>query len=325
MIMPRSGLVPTLAALSCVAVFACTGTDSRNEPAEAPDSPDGQTATAPTPPLQDSTHRVLSIEGLSGPEAVRYDPDQDVYFVSNFNGDGDVRDGNGFISRAAADGSMEELHYMEGTTEAPLHAPRGMYVDGDTLWVADVDGVHGFNRRTGAHLSFTDLSEHSPGFLNDVAVGPDGAVYVTDTGRRSRVFRLTGGDAEVVLEDPRLGPPNGITWDEAGQRFLIAPWGEGQGVHAWQPGGDLERLAPAPQGQLDGIEVFNGQIIVASQSDGMLHVVAGGRLHPAIAVPGDPADIAIDTQRGRVAVPYIGLNRVDVWEWRPLPSLEESR
>ncbi|MDZ7693583.1 MAG: hypothetical protein U5K69_21105 [Balneolaceae bacterium] len=33
----------------------------------------------------------------------------------------------------------------------------------------------------------------------------------------------------------------------------------------------------------------------------------------AIRTPGDPADIGIDTQRQRVAVPYIALNRVDIW------------
>ncbi|NNM34270.1 MAG: hypothetical protein HKO53_14435, partial [Gemmatimonadetes bacterium] len=150
-------------------------------------------------------------------------------------------------------------------------------------------------------------------------------LYVTDTGEQSRIFRVTGHEVEVAMSDPRLGPPNGITWDAAGGRFLVAPWGPGQGVHAWRPDGDvLELLAPAPDGQVDGIEILDGQIIVASQSDGMLHVVGSGQLIPAIAVPGDPADIGIDTRRGRVAVPYIGLNRVDVWEWRPLPVPQES-
>src|SRR5687767_10209744 len=63
---------------------------------------------------QDSTHIVASISGLSGPEAVRYDPDQDVYFVSNFNGE-PAADTNGFITRARADGTVESLRFMVGT------------------------------------------------------------------------------------------------------------------------------------------------------------------------------------------------------------------
>ena len=33
-----------------------------------------------------------------------------------------------------------------------------------------------------------------------------------------------------------------------------------------------------------------------------------------IKVAGRPADIAIDTKRKRIAVPYIALDRVDIWE-----------
>ena len=268
--------------------------------------------------LQDSTHRVAVISGLSGPEAVRYDPDQDVYFISNFNGDGDERDSNGFISRATADGSMEVLRFMEGTEARPLHAPRGMYISGAILWVADVDGLHGFDRRSGEQVHFVDLSSFEPGFLNDVAAGPDGVLYVTDTGSRGRLYRIEGLSAELALEDSGLGPPNGITWDSDEARFLVAPWGAGGSINAWRPGStSLEPLAEAPEGQIDGIEVVQGQIVVASQSDRRLHIVENGGLHPVIAVPGDPADIGVDTRRSRIAVPYIGLGRVDIWDWRP--------
>ena len=102
--------------------------------------------------VQDSTHRVAVITGLSGPEAVRYDPDQDVYFVANFNGQA-AGDANGFISRVGPGGTIESLRFMTGTTVAPLHGPRGMVLVGDTLWAADADGLHGFHRRTGAPVA----------------------------------------------------------------------------------------------------------------------------------------------------------------------------
>lgn len=108
------------------------------------------------------------------PETVRYDPDRDVWFVANFGESvDDDRDANGFIAHTAADGTMDELRFMEGTSAAPLHMPRGMYIKGDTLWAADIDGVHGFDRRTGEQLAFVDFTKHEPGFLNDVATGPD--------------------------------------------------------------------------------------------------------------------------------------------------------
>ena len=104
--------------------------------------------------VQQTEDRLFSIEGgLVGPEAVRYDPGQDVYFVSNFNGDPGEASGNGFVARvSAADGQIETLRFMVGTDEFPFHAGRGMYFAGDTLWVADRDGVHGFHRETGERL-----------------------------------------------------------------------------------------------------------------------------------------------------------------------------
>jgi hypothetical protein len=260
---------------------------------------------------------VLVIEGFSGPEAVRYDPGQDVYFVGNFNGDGGERDANGFISRvSAAEGVVEDLHFILGTERAPLHAPRGMFITGDTLWVTDIDGVHAFHRETGEQLGFVDLTSFQPGFLNDVAAGPDGTVYVTDTGR-SAVYRVSGGGAEV-LADTALGGPNGITWDPEREAFVLVPWEPGHRLHLWAPGREPEVMGSATPGRMDGVENIDGGLLIASQTDSALHLFNADGRRPIVRVGGRPADIAVDTRRGRVAVPYISLNRVDVWE---IPAL----
>ena len=61
-----------------------------------------------------------------------------------------------------------------------LNAPKGMALRGDTLFVADIDILRMFNRRTGAPLGGVDVAERGATFLNDVAVGPDGSLYITD-------------------------------------------------------------------------------------------------------------------------------------------------
>ena len=260
----------------------------------------------------DSTSRVMSIAGFAGPESVRYDPEQDVYFVSNFNG-APAGDANGFISRVSATGEILAREFMVGTPAAPLHGPRGMFIVGDTLWSADADGLHGFDRRSGAHLAFVDFRRFAPGFLNDVARGPDGALYVTDTGK-SRLYRVQGGAATLVMEDSLLGPPNGITWDAASGRFLLAPWGGNQTFRAWKPGeSGLQVVATSPGGNFDGIEVVGSRVLVASQADSSLHVLENGIGRRLIRLAGRPADIGIDTRRRRVAIPFVALNRVELW------------
>jgi sugar lactone lactonase YvrE len=260
---------------------------------------------------QDASHRIASITGLAGPEAVRYDPQQDIYFISNFNGEAEG-DANGFVTRARADGTVESLRYMVGTSAAPLHGPRGMFITGDTLWVADAAGVHMFNRRTGAHLRFVDFRSFSPGFLNDIVQGPDGAIYITDTGR-PRIYRITGGAASIAIEDSAVARPNGIAWDGANSRFLLASWGAGPPVRTWDGRSGLSRLGVAGGGRNDGIEIVNGRILIASQVDSAINVLEGSTVRRLIRVPGAPADIGVDTRRSRVAVPYVSLNRVDLW------------
>ena len=297
-------------ALSALLLGACVSSPSAAPPAGPPGTP------APSPSTQPAAARlVATVEGFAGPEAVRYDPDQDVYFVANFNGAGGAADDNGFISRMRPDGTIEALRWVAGGANgATLHAPRGMAISGDTLWAADVGAVRGFDRRTGAPLATVPFDGMDAGFRNDVAVGADGALYVTDTGR-NRIYRVHGGAATVALADSALGSPNGITWDAANDRFVVVPYGGAKALVAWRPGtATLTTIAAGPGGRYDGVEVVSGgRLVVASQADTSLHVSRGDVLVPFARTSGRPADIGVDTRRGRVAVPFIALNRVEIW------------
>lgn len=287
-------------------VFVSCGSDTEQQP-------------EPESSLQEIADRLTVIdEGLSGPEAIRYDPDQDVYFISNFNGESSAADSNGYIARAQADGTIDSLKFMTGTEEAPLHAPRGMYITGDTLFVADLNGVHGFNKQTGDQIAFADFTDFEPGFLNDVAVGPNGGIYVTDTGQ-ARVYKIAGSEVSIVV-DSLPNPPNGITLDPNNNQLVIAPWNSGQVFRSFT--GDSTSLqdfiTATSGGNFDGIEPYNGSFLVSSQNDSSLYLMSEGEPSEAIIKTApEPADIALDTKRDRVAVPYINLNRVDIWQISP--------
>lgn len=264
--------------------------------------------------VQDSTDITMVIDGLDGPEAVRYDPEQDVYFISNFTGGGNDRDSNGYITKALPDGTVDSLRFMVGTDEYPLHAPRGMFITGDTLWAADIDGVHGFNKKTSEQVTFVDFTSFEPGFLNDIVQGADGAFYVTDTGK-SAVFRIQGG-TPAIFADSLEAAPNGITLNPENSKLVLAPWGGASVFPAYATDdSDPEVYAEAKSGgNFDGIEFVAGRLIAASQMDSSLHVLQNGTDRIAIQTPGRPADIGIDTKRNLVLVPYIALDRVDVWQ-----------
>jgi len=255
-------------------------------------------------------------DGFVAPEAVRYDPDQDVYFVGNWGpGAASATDNNGYISRMKPDGQIETMKFIAGGTNGVvLHAPRGMYIVGDTLWVADADAVRAFDRKTGAKLASVDFSSIDRGFLNDVAADATGTIYVTDTGK-NKLYKVQGGPT-LVVADSGLGAPNGITWDAGNKRFIIVPFGGSHSLRAWVPGTTtLTDVATSTGAKWDGVEVLSGgRILASSQADSSIHIFNGATGHAIIHTQGGPADIAVDTKRNRVAVPVVALNHVEIYD-----------
>src|SRR5256886_12948793 len=81
------------------------------------------------------------------------------------------------------DGAVENLKFIEGGHNGvTLHAPKGLALLGDTLWVADIDVVRAFDARTGAPRDSVSLATLGAVFLNDIAIAQTGALYITDSG-----------------------------------------------------------------------------------------------------------------------------------------------
>jgi sugar lactone lactonase YvrE len=253
-----------------------------------------------------------------------YDAGDDVYFVSNINGAPTDRDNDGFLTRMSADGVVDSLMFVAGGRGGvTLHAPKGMVLVGDTIWVADIDVVRGFHRRTGAAVA-TIQFRPAPVFLNDITVGEDGALYVTDTGIRivngevqhpgpNRIYRVAGRQVSVAAEGTVLDGPNGIVWDGANQRFLIVSFMAG-GVLEWRPNEQPRAIASGPGG-LDGVVLLNdGRALVSSWADSSLHLLVGDSLQRSITGLPSPAALGIDSRRNRVAVPLFMDDRVEIWQ-----------
>ncbi len=118
------------------------------------------------------------VDSFRTPESVLYDSVMDVYVVANINGNPAAKDDNGFLSRVSPDGRVLELKWVDGASDSvTLHAPKGMGISGDTLFVADIDEVRLFDRTSGMPIGSRPVRGAT--FLNDVTVGPDGTVYAT--------------------------------------------------------------------------------------------------------------------------------------------------
>lgn len=272
--------------------------------------------------------RVGAIIDFHEPESVKYDGDQDVYFVSNMNGFGSVKDNNGYISRVRASNVNDIQTLVQGGTHGvTLHAPKGMAIHGDTLWVCDIDAVRGFDRHGGAPLATIDFAPYGAVLLNDIAVGPDGSLHVTDTGIQmtDKGVIFSGGDklfvvgpnhtVRVAASGAQVDKPNGITWDAATQRWLYVSFDPFDSrLFAFREGDTTRAVLDSGHGKWDGVEALpDGRILFSSWTDSSVHLLANGHDERLVRNVPAPADIGVDTKRGLVLVPLGVLSRVELW------------
>lgn len=279
--------------------------------------------------LAGAAGETISVEdGLQAPESVLHDAEADVYLVSNIAGQGADRDDNGFISRVSPDGRVENLRWIAGGADGvTLHAPKGLGIRGDSLFVADIDVVRIFDRNSGAPLGEWSVPDAT--FLNDVSVGPDGTVYTSDSAvsfgpngatpsGNPAVYRFDdAGVATVVAQGSALQGPNGVYAAEDGvyavtmmsNQLLRLP-----GATA-QPGA----IARVPGGQLDGIvQLPGGAFLVSSwETSTVYRVDAAGEAVVAVEGVAAPADIGYDARRDRVLIPQLSENRLQIRQLPP--------
>lgn len=199
--------------------------------------------------------------GLADPESVALSADGAFLFVTNVNGEADVKDGNGFISRIGLDGEMLQREFARG-----LNAPKGVVLAGDTLYVADIDEVVSIDAATGEVRNRVPAPEAQ--FLNDIARTPDGRLLAADSGA-GRIYVVGADGADVWLEHRLLQSVNGLL-PEA-QRLVVTTMA-GRLLAIDYETRQITVLAE-DLGDADGIAPLEGGRYLVSEWPGVMHVV----------------------------------------------------
>ena len=295
-------LTPAVLLLAAFASASCTGGDGANAARVPAGSP-----------------IIVKDAGFSTPESVLHDPLTDRYLVSNINGGPLDADDNGFISLLADDGQILDLKWIDGAADSvTLHAPKGMAVVGDFIYVADITAIRRFDRRTGMPRGSTEI----PGatFLNDVAATDDGMVYFTDSGLRAGAngFESSGSDAvyrmhpdgalDTLARGAELAGPNGIA--VSGDSVWVAAFGSGE-IYRIANGARVDVFKPA-KGGLDGLVYAFGELFVSSWDGEAVYRGKPGTLAEFLRGLKAPADIGHDLWRNRLLIPLFNDNEVRI-------------
>lgn len=194
-----------------------------------------------------------------------------------------------FVYRVAA-GATTAQKFIDASAEGPGTFFFGMLADAatQTLWTCQLTPVpgttpvkrrtalRGFDLATGKEkLRWTLPGDNST--CNDFAIGPDKALYISDTSN-SRIYKLPAGasSADLFLEDRALYGIDGITFVNGTlyvnnvfsnnlYRIPVDATGKaGAPVDIW-----LDQPLKGP----DGMRAANGKLVVAENGAGKISVI----------------------------------------------------
>jgi sugar lactone lactonase YvrE len=279
---------------------------------------------APTPAAEPAPPQTLwrITEGIATPESVLYDAAADRYLVSNINGSPIDADNNGYITEISGDGKVTKAKLVEGGAKVKLSAPKGMGLVGNVLYVTDINTVRKFDAKTGAPKG--EIAVKDATFLNDIAVAPDGRVFVSDSSMKptEKGADALGGDAVYVIDKAGKVKPLAKSKDLKGPNGLLVV-NDGVLVNTFlsdelyrlDAEGAVKDVTKLPTGGLDGLLQVGDSLLVTSWGGEKIYKgKLGGKFEPVLSGLKGPADIGYDSKRNRLIVPRFLDHAVEAYE-----------
>lgn len=259
------------------------------------------------------TEAQVTITELRSPYSFLSSPAGTEYFISNVNGEPEAADNNGFITKLGVNGKVTDLKFIQGGKgQITLHAPKGMALVEQTLFVADLDTVRGFDSRSGAStLALVIPHTSGPVSLSDVASDGKGLLYCSDQ-QANRIYRidLATKQVSVLITDPALAGPAGLAVHPKSGQLIAVSWDKGK-ILEIAPDGTLTELFSngffsSRFHNLRGVDFDSwGNMYVSDSTAGKVWRMSWDKRFQVIAeyLPW-PGDLGIDRTNNLILVPY---------------------
>jgi len=225
-------------------------------------------------------------------------------------------------------GSTTPEVFIDASAEGPGTFFFGQLVDGDTVWscmltpnagstpVTRHTSLIGTDLKTGARkLRWNLPGDNST--CNDFTVGPDKALYISDTAN-AKIFRLAPGAqaAELWLDHRNLLGIDGLTFLNGVlyynsvffNNFYRVPVDAGG-----KAGAPVQIWMDAPVKGIDGLRVANGKMVQAENGSGKIHMITlmdGDRAHITVLKDGLNQPTAMEAGRGELWIANRGAGEI---------------
>jgi hypothetical protein len=254
-------------------------------------------------------------EGMDSPESACVDGDR--VYVSQVGGANPVeKDGNGRIVLLTLDGKLLKKDWITG-----LNAPKGLRTFGNSLWAADIDEMVEVDIAAGKVAR--KIKIEGAKFLNDVATGADGTVYVSDMAL-SRIYSIKDGKVSIFADGEELEYPNGVLVE--GDHLVVGGWGKPEADFSTKVPGRLFKLdlktkkktliTKEPTGNLDGVEADGkgGYIVTDWRAGKVMHVTGAGKVSLLKQFKQGTADHAYLPASRTLILPHMLENKVAAYD-----------
>lgn len=237
-------------------------------------------------------------DGFLNPESIFVS--NDYVYVSNVGKKLEplTKDKDGFISKLDKNGNILEYKFL-----TDMNAPKGMMIVGNTLFVADIDILRGFDLKTKEQVF--KLPIKGAVFLNDIEKINENTLFLSDTGtgliHKIDIKNKTYTDF-YKFDIKKFGGPNGLTFDNSKNILYVAgynPDGTSGGVVSSLNINDKSiNIINDKKESYDGIALHNGSLFISSWGHnlaGYVYEIKNGKtfLLPLPNIQG-PADFFID-------------------------------
>jgi hypothetical protein len=257
-------------------------------------------------------------EGIETPESACYDAVTDTVYLSQIGQGGPTGDdGDGWISKLTPEGKVIANKWITG-----LSAPKGIRVHDGMLWVSDITRLVAVDISAGKIVKKIEIAGAK--FLNDVAVAPDGTVYVSDM-IGEFIHAHKNGKTRVFAKGKAIEHPNGLLVHNG--KLYVGGWGRNlQDDFSTNPPGRLlaidlktkQRVAitKQPLGNLDGVELDGkGGFIVTDWMAGKIFQISSkGVSRLLFTLPPGTADHAYIPERRLLILPRMTDNAVTAYD-----------